>query len=280
MNISVLILTLNEEKNLSRCLESVAWSDDIVVFDSFSSDRTVEIARRAGARVIQRRFDSEAAQRAASLRVPFKHPWVYNPDADEVATTELRDEMRAVTADLSRPEVAWRVRRKDMFMGRWLRHCSLYPTWLVRLFRPEAIRFERSINLRYLVDGPEGRLCGHMIHYSFEKGIEAWFEKHNQYSSAEAREMLAVLRDGGAGWRDLASRDPVARRRALKDLSFRLPFRPALRFSYMYFARLGFLDGLPGLTYCRLLAIYEYLIGLKAKEIAREIPSAEPVFHS
>jgi len=288
MNISVLILTLNEEKNLPRCLESVAWSDDVVVFDSLSDDRTVEIALQAGARVIQRRFDSEPAQRAASLRVPFKHPWVYNPDADEVATPELRDEMLAAVADCGGPEVAYRVRRKDMFMGRWLRHCSLYPTWLVRLFRPEVIGFERSINLRYTVDGAEGRLRGHMLHYSFEKGLEAWFEKHNRYSSAEAVEALAVLDGCHAGFEGLWSRDPVARRRALKDLSFHLPFRPELRFCYTYFARLGFLDGAPGFTYCRLLAVYEYLIGLKAKEllaaerpqVSHEISSAQPVLRS
>jgi glycosyltransferase involved in cell wall biosynthesis len=288
MNISVLIPTWNEEKNLSRCLESVSWSDDVVVFDSFSTDRTVEIARQAGARVIERRFDNEAAHRVASLRVPFKHPWVYNPDADEVATVELRDEMLAATADASRAEVAYAVRRKDMFMGRWLRHCSLYPTWFTRLFRPEAIGFERSVNLRYTVDGPQGRLRGHMIHYSFEKGLDAWFEKHNRYSSAEAFELLAVLRGDHASFRGLGSRDPVARRRALKDLSFRLPFRPELRFFYMYFVRLGFLDGVPGFTYCRLLSIYEYLIALKAKEIlaaavpqvCHEIPSTQPVLRS
>jgi glycosyltransferase involved in cell wall biosynthesis len=288
MNISVLIPTLNEEKNLPRCLESVSWSDDIVVFDSFSTDRTVEIARRAGARVIQRRFDIESLHRAASLRVPFKHPWVYNPDADEVATPELRDEMLAATADAGGPEVAYGVRRKDMFMGRWLRHCSLYPTWFVRLFRPEAVNFERIVNLRYVVAGPQGRLQGHMMHYSFEKGLEAWFEKHNRYSSAEAIEMLAALRDRPASLAALCTCDPVTRRRALKQLTLRWPFRPALRFCYMYFLRRGFLDGVPGLTYCRLLSIYEYMIVLKAKEILtaesphvyREIPSAEPVLPS
>jgi glycosyltransferase involved in cell wall biosynthesis len=274
MNISVLIPTLNEEKNLSRCLESVSWSDDIVVFDSFSSDRTVEIARAAGARVIQRRFDNERDHRTASLQVPFKHTWVYNPDADEIATPELRDEMLALTACPHNSLAAYRVRRKDMFMGRWLRHSGLYPTWLVRLFRPEVLTFERNINLRYIVRGTEGKLQGHMIHYSFEKGIEAWFDKHNRYSSLEALEMLASLRAGPPSLAGLLSRDPVVRRRTLKDLSFRLPCRPSLRFLYTYFARLGFLDGAAGLTYCRLISMYEYLIGLKAKEIlqAESVP--------
>src|SRR5512142_2624263 len=100
---SVLILTLNEEENLPRCLESVKWSDDIVVLDSLSSDRTVAIAQAAGARVLQRQFDNELAQRAYSLTIPFHHPWVYNPDADEITPKALRDEMLAVVADSNRP---------------------------------------------------------------------------------------------------------------------------------------------------------------------------------
>ena len=102
--ISVLILTLNEEASLPACLAAVQWCDDVIVFDSFSTDRTVEIAQAAGARVFQRAFDNERDHRAASLRLPFQHPWVYNPDADEVTTPELRDEMRRVVAERARLE--------------------------------------------------------------------------------------------------------------------------------------------------------------------------------
>jgi glycosyltransferase involved in cell wall biosynthesis len=266
--ISVLILTLNEEANLPACLEAVRWSDDVVVFDSGSTDRTAAIARDFGARVVERRFDNERAQRTASLQVGFKHPWVFNPDADEVATPELCDEMLRVV-QAGRPEVAYRVRYRNMFMGRWLRHSSLYPTWIVRLFRPEKLSFERTINLRYVIDGPEGRLQEHLVHYSFNKGLNAWIDKHNRYSWHEAEEALKSMRQGGAPWRDLLAWDAVRRRRALKELSFRLPFRPTLRFLYMYLFRLGFLDGRAGLTYCRLLALYEYLIVLKMREIRR-----------
>lgn len=269
MSISVLILTLNEEHNLRRCLESVAWSDDIMVFDSFSSDRTLEIAREFGARIVQRRFDNERDHRAASLGAGFKHQWVYNPDADEITTPELRDEMLAIAADPHRTEKAFRVRFKNIFMGRWIKHGSLYPTWIVRLFRPEALRFERSINLRYVVDGRVGRLRNHMLHYSFNKGLDAWFEKHNRYSRMEAVETMVSRDAESAPIGSLFSRDPVARRRALKELSFRMPFRPTLRFLYMYVLRGGFLDGLPGLIYCRLLMFYEYMIVLKVKEAQR-----------
>ena len=270
MSVSVLILTLNEEQNLPSCLESVKWSDDVVVLDSFSSDRTVEIAKAHGARVVQRRFDNERDHRTFSVRnIPFKHSWVYNPDADEETPPELRSEMLSVVSDPDRAEVAYRVRFKTQFMGRWIKHCSLYPTWVVRLFRPEKISFERATNLRYVMDGPVGRLQSHFHHYTFNKGFGAWIEKHNRYSSHEAAESLNSLRNGRVPWGDLLSADPVARRRALKELSFRVPCRPSWRFIYMYFLRGGILDGRAGLIYCRLLAFYEYMIVLKMREIQR-----------
>ena len=267
--ISVLILTLNEERNLPACLESVKWSDDIVVFDSFSTDRTVEIARAAGARVIQRQFDNERDHRTAALQAGFRHPWVYNPDADEITPTNLQKEMLQVVNDPARQQVAYRVRFKTMFMGRWLRHSSLYPTWVIRLFQPGKIAFERTINLRYVVQGPEGRLQNHFEHYSFNKGLNAWFEKHNRYSWHEAAESLKTLAEDRFRWMDLFSANAVERRRMLKELSFRLPCRPQLRFLYMYFLRFGFLDGRGGYAYCRLLAIYEQMIVIKMDELRR-----------
>lgn len=269
MSLSVLILTLNEQANLEPCLKAVQWSDDIVVFDSFSTDRTVDIARQAGARVIQRRFDDEQSHRTASLQISFKHPWVYNPDADEITPAALRDEMLQRVRKTERPEVAYRVRFKTMFMGRWIKHSSLYPTWVVRLFKPEAVSFERAINLRYVIRGPEGRLQNHFEHQGFNKGLKAWFEKHNRYAWGEAAESFKSLSRDSFKWTELLAADPVVRRRALKELSFRLPARPWLRFLYMYFLRLGFLDGVPGYHYCRLLSIYEYMIVLNMKEILR-----------
>jgi glycosyltransferase involved in cell wall biosynthesis len=266
--ISVLILTLNEARNLDRCLKSVAWSDDIVVLDSGSTDETVEIARGFGARVYQRAFDNERDQRTYSIRnIEYKHPWVYNPDADEVTTEELRDEMLGVVSDRSRQEIAYRVRFRTMFMERWLRFSSLYPTWAMRLFRPERLSFERDVNLRYVVDGLEGRLESHFLHFTFNNGLDAWFEKHNRYSTVEALETVKELTTGSVDWPAfMAIGNSVRRRRALKALSMRMPLRPTLRFIYMYILRRGFLDGVPGFVYCRLLAIYEYMIILKVRE--------------
>jgi glycosyltransferase involved in cell wall biosynthesis len=269
-DVSVLILTMNEEKNLEQCLRAVSWSDDIVVFDSFSTDRTVEIAKGSGARVLQRRFDDERTHRTASLKSGFKHRWVFNPDADEIVSAELTAEMFEAVKNHGHDTVAFRMRRKDIFMGRWIRHSSLYPTWLVRLFRPEAVRFERAINLSYLINGPERMLQNHLLHYSFNKGLDEWIAKHNRYSMAEAYESLASLSSGSADVTGLFSSDPVQRRRALKEFSFRVPFRPLWRFLYMYLLRFGILDGAPGFHYCCLVSFYEYMICLKIREISRK----------
>ena len=268
--ISVLILTLNEELNLPRCLESLRWCDDIVVLDSFSTDRTVELAKAAGARVVQRKFDNWAAHQNWALEnIPFKHPWVYYSDADEVVTPELREELQQVAAQPNNPNVAYRLRYKNFFMGQWIRHCGIYPAWILRCFRPEKVRWERLVNPAPVVNGPEGRLQSHFEHYSFNKGLNAWFDKHNKYSWQEAEESLKSLVGGKLEWTKIFTGDTAQRRRALKELSFRLPFRPELRFFYMYFLRLGFLDGVAGYHYCRMLAIYEYMIVLKMGEIRR-----------
>lgn len=271
MGISVLIMTIDEEVNLPACLDSVAWSDDIVVLDSFSTDRTLEIARAAGARVYQHEYVNELSQRRYGLKqIEFKHPWVYIPDADEITPPELRDEMLRIAGDPHRAEGVFRCRFKVFFMGRWLRYSSLYPTWVVRLVRPDRIEFEREINCHWIVDGPEGRLQNHFVHYSFNKGMNWWFEKHNRYSLHEARESLNSLQSERVDWWGIAgTADLVRRRRALKALSFRLPGRPFLRFLYMYLLRRGFLDGWPGYVYCRLLASYEFMIVVKMAEIRR-----------
>jgi glycosyltransferase involved in cell wall biosynthesis len=269
--ISVLILTLNEEVNVASCLRSVNWSDDITVFDSFSTDETVRIAKGMGARILQRHWDGERSQRTAALQIGFKHAWVYSPDADELTTPELAEEMQEVVADHSRLEVAYRMRRRDMFMGRWIKRSSLYPTWLVRLFRPERVRFERNVNLRSVIDGSVGTLRHHLDHYSFNKGLSAWIDKHNRYSWAEAQEAVAVLTAERQRWRQVFARDPVRRREGLKVLSLFLPGRPALRFLYNYILRRGFLDGRPGLIYCGLMAWYEWMIDLKIREIRQDI---------
>ena len=269
MPISFLILTRNEEQNLPDCLASVKWSDDAVVFDSCSDDRTVAIAKAIGARVFQRPFDNYASQRNHALQdVIFAHPWVYLMDADERIPEDLRDEMLAAVRDAPEEVTVFRLRRKDMFMGRWLRRSSGYPTWASRLVRVGQVWVEREINEELHTRGRVANLQGHFIHYPFNKGIAFWLERHNRYSSMEAEALVAETRTP-LRWCGIFSRDPVVRRKHLKQFAYRLPCRPALVFGYLFFVRMGFLDGIPGWHYCRLRMMYEYMIDLKVQELRR-----------
>jgi len=270
MKVSVLILTRDEQDNLPSCLESVAWSDDVVVFDSYSVDHTVEIARAAGARVLQRAFDDYASQRNSAMTdVKYKHPWVLMLDADERPTRELLQEIEAVLAASDDQVALYRVRRKDMFLGKWLRRSSGYPTWSARLFKPASVRVEREINEEYHTDGKVGLLKEHLVHYPFNKGIAFWLERHNCYSSMEAKILLKEIK-ARLDLRQLVSGDATMRRKCLKQVAFRMPCRPFLTFCYLYLFRLGFIDGVRGLTYCRLRSTYEYMIDLKVKELRRK----------
>jgi glycosyltransferase involved in cell wall biosynthesis len=267
--ISVVILTLNEQAVLPGCLSSLCWCDDILVFDSFSSDSTPAVARHAGARVIQRSFTDYADQRNAALQQgDFKHPWVLMIDADERVSPELVAEMQAVVAVAMESVTMYRMRRKDMLMGRWLKRSSGYPTWFGRLMRPGRVRIERAINEEYHTDGAVKYLQEHLIHFPFAKGFNYWIERHNRYSSSEA-EALRTEKAGSVSLTQLFSRDPARRRKSLKQVVYRLPARPFLIFIYLYLIRLGFLDGRAGLTFCRLRMTYEYMIDLKMGEIRR-----------
>ncbi|WP_197531130.1 glycosyltransferase family 2 protein [Posidoniimonas corsicana] len=271
-----MILTKNEESNIRRCLGSVAWSDDIVVYDSESTDRTTEISRGLGARVVTRKFDNWSAhQNWAVGNIDFKHPWVLYIDADEQCDDELRQEVtqRAVA---SAQESAFRVRRKDYFMGRWLRRSQLYPTWIVRVFRPDRIRYERLVNPVAVVDGGTGELQGHLLHHPFSHGVSHWFDRHNRYSSFEAEDLLEEIQSS-VDWSGLICRDASRRRKAMKHLAYRLPGRPGLMFLYLYVARLGFLDGAPGYYYSRMRAAYELMIDVKVRELRWRQSSSESV---
>jgi glycosyltransferase involved in cell wall biosynthesis len=267
--VSILILTLNEEINIAACIDSCAWSDDVVVFDSNSTDRTLEIASAKGARVLQRPFDNYAAQRNAALTtVEYKNPWVLMVDADERVPPDLAAEMEASLATVA-PDVAmFRMRRKDFFLGKWLKRSSGYPTWFGRLVRIGRIRVERECNEEYIADGRIEHLQAHLEHLPFNKGTAFWLERHNRYSSMEAA-ITSRSRGEPLAVAALFSSDPTARRRTLKQIAYRMPLRPALVFAYLYILRLGFLDGRAGLYFSAVRAAYELFIDLKILEIKR-----------
>jgi glycosyltransferase involved in cell wall biosynthesis len=261
--VSALVMTLNEEGNIHACLDSLKWCRDIVVLDSNSSDRTVSIARRLGCRVYQREFDNWSSHQNWALRsIEFRHPWVLNIDADERPDSELVQEVQRAVATPGTAR-AYRMRRKDYFRGVWLKHATFYPTWLTRLYRPECVEFRRLVNPVTVVKGQVANLRGHIHHWPFSKGMSHWIERHNSYSSFEAKEYAS---DAVAPAGLLFSRDATARREALKARFSRLPCRPLLKFLYLFAIHGGVLDGKAGFDYCLLTAMYEYLISLKIAE--------------
>ena len=267
--ISVLILTKNEQHDLPAALASVAWSDDIHVFDSLSTDATQEIASAAGAQIHTRTFDDYATHRNTAFALEFKHPWVFLLDADERPTPELAAEMRRVVGEAPANTAGFRLRRRDFLFGTWLKHAQISP-YYIRLVRPERAKYTRAINEVLEVDGPIAELLHPLDHFPFSKGIAHWIAKHNTYSTMEAE---LIFRQQGLQNPSLrkALRDPDFHTRRLhqKALFYRLPGRPLIKLCYMMFLRGAILDGAAGITYASLQSIYEYMIVLKTKELRR-----------
>lgn len=268
--ISVLILTRNEDQDLPGCLDSVAWSDDVHIFDSESTDGTAAIAEARGAHVATRAFDGYARQRNAALKLPFRHPWVLVLDADERPTPELSAEMQSAVQSAPDEVAGFRMRRRDFLWGRWLKHAQMTP-YYVRLLRPERVHYKRDINEILDVDGVVAELHAPLDHLAFSKGLSHWMAKHNTYSSKEAELLASGDATEGASWlQALFAKDFHTRRIAQKALFYELPGRPAIKWIYMMFVRGAFLDGRPGVTYATLQAFYEYLIEAKRREILRQ----------
>ena len=270
--ISVLILTRNEEQDLPGCLDSVAWCDDVHVFDSESTDRTAAIARERGAHVTCRAFDGYASQRNAAMRLPFRHAWVFVLDADERPTPELCAEMqRAVTAAGATASAiaGFRIRRRDFLWNTWLRHAQLTPFYL-RLLRVGRVRYARDINETVEVQGEIAELHASLDHLAFSKGLSHWMSKHNLYSTKEAELLASGDAFKDASWRQaLFAPNFHERRMAQKALFYGLPARALLKWLYMMFIRGAVLDGRAGVMYATLQSFYEYLIEIKRREIVR-----------
>jgi glycosyltransferase involved in cell wall biosynthesis len=257
--VSVVVLTLNEDVNVRRCLASVAWADQVVVVDSGSADGTVSVARSLGAEVVEQPWLGFSAQREFSLRLPvIRHDWVYFVDADEWVSPQLAAEIATQLADPHCAAFAHRFRL--VFMGTWIRHCGWYlGSWIIRLVDRRYTKYDGSlVGERACVDGRVGRLDNDIVDED-RKGLAAWLHKHVRYAQLECerrgsagrlRERLRALRQG-------RSTRPLARG-ILKDLVFpAIPARPAALFFYMYIARLGFLDGMAGLRFCFYHAWFE-----------------------
>jgi len=266
--ISVVILTKNEAANLPRCLDSVSFSDDVLVLDSGSTDETCAIAQARGARVMTRPFDSFGRQRNYAMESgQLRHDWVLHLDADEVVTPELQAELRRIATTATTLPV-FRIPSRMILMGRWLRHAGMYPAYQVRFGRRDALRFIDHGHGQREALPPEqvGTIDAPFDHYNFSKGVDDWYARHRRYASAEAEQALAERREPLRP-AQLLSANGTERRRALKRLGNRLPFRPQLRFAYTYLLRGGFLDGIAGLRYASMLATYQGYIDARMREL-------------
>jgi len=276
--ISILILVKNEEEHLPQLLDTLGGFSDIVVFDSLSTDRTVEIARERGCRVVERAFTTWAEhQNWAMENIDFEHPWVFYLDADERMTGAVREEITAIATGPADPPPhrAYYCARDNMLFGRPLRR-AMGGGLVMRFFQPPHIRFARRVNPQPVLETEPGYLKHRFIHHHFARGFQQWFEKHNQYATWEAQEWIDAVDATPVSFKALFAGDRNTRIQAIKRISFHLPFRPLLKFLHMYVWKRGFLDGSAGFHCCALMGVFEYMIGLRVREMRRRA-AGQPV---
>jgi glycosyltransferase involved in cell wall biosynthesis len=285
--LSVLIPVKNERLNVVECIRRLRWADEICVIDSDSTDGTIPLAQAMGADVYQFDYSPQGWPKKknwALEHVPWRNEWVLIMDADEFMTPALAEEIRQVVTGSYRPrdpdkagcgDGYW-LNRRFMFMGRWIRHCGYYPSYNVRLFKHKVGRYERIGDLGdtgsgdnevhehvILSTGEAGYLENDFLHYAYPD-LTTWIEKHNRYSTWEAHAMRSAYSGQLQG---SLTGGPIERRRRLKSLAMRLPFRPTIRFLYHYVLRRGVLDGYAGYVMCRLMAWYEFASIAKYREM-------------
>lgn len=251
--ITTTVVTYNEERNIERCLRSVApFSDEILVVDSLSTDRTAEIARGFGARVIENPWPGYGRQKQFALENA-SNPWVFSVDADEAASPELCTEIRAL--DFSRD--GYEVPRRVWYMGRWILHGVWYPGYVLRLFERGKARFSEDIvHESARVSGTVGRLRSDLLHYSY-RDLDHHRKKIEEFTTLSARQMLARGRRAGAG---------------------HVAVLPVLEFLRAYILKRGFLDGRPGLVAAGMHAVYVREKYAKLRRLRRrpgDFPSGE-----
>lgn len=273
-NLSVLILTHNEETNIGKCLRSMMALDPAVyIVDSGSTDATLDICRSYGASVVHHDWKNHADQFNWGLdHFEFSTAWIMRMDADEEMTPELvqalREFLRQPPAEVSG---VW-LRRRVYFMGRWIRHGGYYPTWLLRVFRAGRGRCEQRWMDEHIVvnSGETIRLQADIIDDN-TKDLTFWTDKHNRYADREVMDLIA-RGDGGDGDAAQPGGQAGARRWLKYKVYGRVPLfvRPLLYFIYRYFLRLGFLDGKEGLIFHFLQGFwYRFLVDAKVFEYRR-----------
>ena len=246
--LSVITVTLNEERNIAACLASVRWANELIVVDSGSTDRTIEIAKQYASSVLTVEWQGYGATKNYALDQA-SGEWVLWLDADERVTPELAEEIKSVIARQDDRKAGYTVARRAYFLGRWIKHCGWYPSRVTRLFRRTQGRFSESkVHERLIVQGTVGELRNDMLHYT-DPDLGHYFEKFNRYTSLAADDMLMA-----------------GRRFSLLDLLV----RPSFLFVKMYFLRLGLLDGLHGFILCVVSSAYVFVKYAKLWELQRK----------
>lgn len=278
VSISAIVLTLNEEKNLPDCLESLKKvAEEVFIVDSGSTDETCEIASRFGAKVVSHPFESHAKQwRWALESLPLKCEWILALDADQRLSPELANEIAAASRAGRFDGVdGFFLPRRQIFRGRWIRHGGYYPKYLLKLFRRSkgSVDFEDLVDHHFRVAGPTRKMRGDLIEDNRnELDISAWIAKHNRYAALQAREELArVPNDGAIPARLFGAPDERIAWLKRRWRSLPLLVRPFLYFVYRYVFRLGFLDGREGLIFHFLQGCwYRFLVDVYIDQMRRE----------
>jgi glycosyltransferase involved in cell wall biosynthesis len=266
--IDVMIPTFNEAEHIAETVANALKLGPVYVLDSCSTDGTQELARHAGATVVERAFTNYSDQKNWGLdHLPFTGDWIFILDADERLTPALCDEARAKLAE-NRRVMGYYINRVVIFMGKPIRHGGLYPSWNLRLFRRGKARYEeRTVHEHMVCSGPTDYMHAEMLHLRRES-LSRYLEKHIKYAELESQEWVKRrLGESTMGSSTTLFKDVLALRQWIRrNIWPRLPGRPLWRFMYMFFVRFGFMDGLPGWHLARLMACYEYMIGLLYKE--------------
>jgi glycosyltransferase involved in cell wall biosynthesis len=278
-SISVIILTHNEEKHIGRCIASLLpFTKQIFIVDSFSTDQTVEIARAMGAVVVQNPWVNYATQFNYGIRhIPFQTTWLMRMDADEYVLPELATEINNRLTILPDDVSGIYVKRRVMFMNRWMRHGDYYPIWLLRIWRSgqgiceeswmdEHIKLSTGRSIQF-----EHDLVDHNLN-----NLTWWTQKHNLYAIREVIDILNIRFNFDQSIRVEPKffGTQEQRKRYLKQRYASLPLftRPLLYFLYRYFVRLGILDGRPGLMWHFLQGLwYRFLVDAKLYEVYHRV---------
>ena len=269
MSISVIVLTFNSEKTIAATLESAsAVSDDIHIVDSFSSDKTLEIAQRYGASIVQHEFENYGTQRNWAINtLPLEYDWQLHLDSDERLSDSLIEELNGLKPLFPDNVAGYYIPRLVHFLGRPINHGGMFPVWHMRLFRNGAGKCEgRRYDQHFYVNGAIRRLAQPMID-DHRMSLTEWIVRHNSWADAEADELMAPMTNGCIAGR--LQGDPVEKKRALRGLYYRLPLfvRPFLFFLYRYVLRMGFLDGREGLIFFVLQTFwFRFLVDAKLFE--------------